>query len=53
VYAENGSYRAFKKCSDRIYVAFKFVRQAFNNKLRLFVSAQNLFTITKYTGLDP
>ena len=49
---ENGSYLRLKQ----VGIGYTFPKKAFNNVLsnfRLFVNAQNLFTITKYRGLDP
>lgn len=48
---EDGSYL---KC-DNITLGFTIPMKAnkFCKKLRLYVTAQNVFTITKYSGLDP
>ncbi|HOJ66882.1 MAG TPA: TonB-dependent receptor [Paludibacteraceae bacterium] len=49
---ENGSYLRLKQ----VGIGYTFPKKALNNVLsnfRLFVNAQNLFTITKYRGLDP
>ena len=55
-YVEKGDYLRFKNLS----LGYTFnTRKWFGNNtvlissLRLFAQAQNLFTITKYTGLDP
>ena len=49
-YLEDGSF--FKM--DNMTLGYN-VRKLFNDKssLRIYGSVQNLFTITKYTGLDP
>ena len=50
---EDGSYVKLKN----ITVGYTFPSSVINkitaSKLRLYVSAQNLFTVTKYSGLDP
>lgn len=48
---ENASFIRLKN----ITLGYSFPRKWFNDKmnLRLFVDAQNLFTWTKYTGVDP
>jgi hypothetical protein len=50
---EDGSYLKLKN----ITVGYTFPSSVINkitaSKLRVYVSAQNLFTITKYSGLDP
>ena len=49
---ENGNYLRLKQ----IGIGYTFPKAIFNNvinNLRVFVNAQNLFTITKYKGLDP
>ena len=51
-YVEDGSYTRLKN----ITVGYTFGGTAFDkyfSKLRLYVSAQNLITITNYSGLDP
>ncbi len=52
-YIEDGSYAKLKN----ITLGYSFSRSLFSKvgikQLRLYVSAQNLFTITKYTGYDP
>lgn len=52
IYMENGNY--FKV--QNVTLGFDFARiwkQNYFNKLRLYAQAQNLFTFTKYTGVDP
>jgi hypothetical protein len=50
---EDGSYLKLKN----ITVGYTFPSSVINkitaSKLRVYVSAQNLFTVTKYSGLDP
>lgn len=53
-YVENASYLRFKN----IQVGYKIPARLLNKtkvaqNIRIYVSAVNLFTITKYTGLDP
>jgi TonB-linked SusC/RagA family outer membrane protein len=53
---ESGSYLRMKSLSFGYNVPANFLKAATNNgvsKLRIYVSSLNLFTITKYTGLDP
>ncbi|MBS1746708.1 MAG: TonB-dependent receptor [Bacteroidetes bacterium] len=52
-YLENGSYL---RCKSLVlgYTLPKGIIQKFHiDKFRLYIQAANLFTITKYTGLDP
>ncbi|HMF71557.1 MAG TPA: hypothetical protein VK616_08780, partial [Flavitalea sp.] len=52
-YLENGSYLRGKS----LQLAYNFPSKMFNNlgidRLRLYIQAQNFFTITDYSGLDP
>jgi hypothetical protein len=51
-FIEDGSYTRLKNLS----VGYTFDQEAFNNvfsKLRVYLSGQNLVTITDYSGLDP
>ncbi|WP_026707118.1 TonB-dependent receptor [Flavobacterium frigidarium] len=50
-YIEDGSFLRLRNVS----LGYTFDNQLFNDKvkLRVYVSAQNLFTITKYSGMDP
>jgi hypothetical protein len=52
-FVEDGS---FLRCSD-ITIGYTLpkdiVKKLYLNKLRLYVSAGNLFTITGYSGYDP
>ena len=51
LYIEDGSFLRL----DNASVAYNFdINEKYGfNKLRVYVTAQNLFVITKYTGLDP
>lgn len=49
-YVEDGSYMRCKLLTLGYTLPASFMR---DYKLRFYVSAQNLFTITKYKGLDP
>jgi len=53
VYCENGSYLRLRNVQIGYTLPSNLSRMLSIEKLRLFFSAQNLFTITKYTGLDP
>ena len=51
-FIEKGSYLRLKSAT----LAYNFSRSLFNNslqKLSIYATAQNLFTITKYKGFDP
>lgn len=50
-YLENGSY--FKLASLTLGYTFRDCFNGWLNDIRLYVSANNIFTITKYTGRDP
>jgi len=49
-YLENGSYLRLDNATLGYNVKLK---TAAINKLRVYVAATNLFTITNYTGIDP
>ena len=49
-YVEDGSYFRCKMMQIGYTLPAKLTR---GTKLRLYISAQNLFTITKYSGMDP
>lgn len=53
IYIENGDY--FKVSNVTLGYDFSrlFSKKSFVSKARLYVSAQNLLTITKYSGMDP
>lgn len=50
---EKGDYFKLKNLSLGYTLPKKYSRKAKMEKLRIYFSAQNLFTITKYSGLDP
>lgn len=50
---ENGSYLRFRTLSLGYNFTSKSLGKSPFSKLRIYVQATNLFTITKYTGLDP
>jgi TonB-dependent starch-binding outer membrane protein SusC len=52
-YVENGSYLRLRNLTIGYTVPWKTASDNFKPRIRLYVTAQNLFTITKYTGLDP
>lgn len=48
-YLENGSYLRLKS----LVIGYNFPKILKNSSLRVYLSADNLVTITKYTGMDP
>ncbi|MBR1427092.1 MAG: TonB-dependent receptor, partial [Paludibacteraceae bacterium] len=50
---EKGDYLKLKNLSVGYTLPQKYSRKAKMEKLRIYFSAQNLFTITGYTGIDP
>ena len=50
---EKGDYLKLKNLSIGYSLPSKWTRRAMIEKLRIYFSAQNLFTITSYTGNDP
>ncbi len=53
---ESGSYLRLKNLQLGYNIPMTWLKPATNNlvsKVRIYVSSTNLFTITKYTGLDP
>lgn len=52
-YNENGSYLRCKQMSIGYNFPTDLLRRISVDRARLYVQAANLFTITKYTGLDP
>jgi TonB-linked SusC/RagA family outer membrane protein len=53
---EDGSYLRLKNCQLGYSLPVNWLKASTANyvsKLRIYLSATNLFTITKYTGLDP
>jgi len=52
-YIENGSYLKLKNASLGYTFSSTLASKIHAKQVRLYVSGQNLFTITKYKGLDP
>jgi TonB-linked SusC/RagA family outer membrane protein len=52
-YVENGSFLKLKNLTVGYTLPKNVVSKIGITKLRIYVSTQNLFTITKYKGLDP
>lgn len=50
-FLERGDY--FKLDNVTLGYTFNFKNRKIMDKLRLYLSAKNLFTLTKYTGKDP
>jgi TonB-linked SusC/RagA family outer membrane protein len=53
VWVENGSFIKLKNLMIGYTLPSSLLSKINIQKLRVYVSSQNLFTITKYTGLDP
>jgi TonB-dependent starch-binding outer membrane protein SusC len=52
-YVENGSYFRAKNITLGYTLPVALTQRAGLDRVRVYVQTQNLFTITKYTGLDP
>ena len=52
-YVEDGSYLRLKALNIGYTISPAVLHKAGIDRLRIYVSGANLFTITKYTGLDP
>jgi TonB-linked SusC/RagA family outer membrane protein len=52
-YVENGSYLRMKLLTLGYNIPASLLTHLHTQRARVYVSAQNLFTITKYTGFDP
>jgi TonB-linked SusC/RagA family outer membrane protein len=52
-YMENGSYLRCKQLQIGYSIPSTVLRRAGIDRFRIYVQAANLFTITKYSGLDP
>ncbi len=52
-FVEDGSFLRLKTLQLGYTLPTALTKKAFINKVRFYVSAQNLFTFTRYTGLDP
>jgi len=50
---ENGSFLKLKNLTVGYTLPIGLIRSLSISKVRVYVSTQNLFTITKYSGLDP
>jgi TonB-linked SusC/RagA family outer membrane protein len=53
LYVEDGSYMRLKVMQLGYTLPKIITQKVFISRLRFFVQAENLFTLTKYTGLDP
>jgi TonB-linked SusC/RagA family outer membrane protein len=53
VYVENGSYLRLRNVTLGYTLPAALTKKMSVTKIRFYIAAQNLFTITKYTGLDP
>jgi TonB-linked SusC/RagA family outer membrane protein len=53
VYVENGSYLRLKNFTVGYTLPAALVKKLSLTKVRFYVSGQNLFTITGYSGIDP
>lgn len=53
LFIENGSYLRLKVLQLGYQLPQKITKKFLVNKLRFFTQAENLFTITNYTGYDP
>ena len=52
-FIEDGSYLRFKNVTLGYTLDNEFLRKTFFSSVRVYFSAQNLFTFTNYSGLDP
>lgn len=53
VWVENGSFLKLKNLTVGYTLPSALINKVSLTKVRVYVSSQNLFTITKYSGLDP
>ena len=53
VWVEDGSFVKLKNFTVGYTLSPKILQRASISKIRIYASTQNLFTITKYSGLDP
>lgn len=53
LYVHNGSYMRIKNIQLGYTLPLSFTKKFFVQKLRVYVAAENLLTITGYKGLDP
>ncbi|ANQ51869.1 TonB-dependent receptor [Flammeovirga sp. MY04] len=52
-FVEDGSYLRLKNVTLGYTLPKAFTKKVFIDKLRVYVSGQNLFTLTNYSGMDP
>jgi TonB-linked SusC/RagA family outer membrane protein len=52
-YIEDGSYLRLKNISLAYYLPKNLINKIRINDMKVYVNIQNLWTLTKYTGLDP
>lgn len=52
-FLENGSFVRLRQLQIGYTLPSALMRKAFIDKLRIYVSGENLFTITNYSGIDP
>jgi len=52
-YIEDGSYVRIKNIALAYYVPSKYLNKLRIHNLKLYINLQNMWTFTKYTGLDP
>ena len=52
-YVENGSYLRLRNIQLGYTLPYAWAKKAMLQKVRLYVSGQNLFTISSYSGIDP
>jgi TonB-linked SusC/RagA family outer membrane protein len=52
-YIEDGSYLRFKNISLAYYLPKNLINKVRVSDMKVYVNIQNMWTITKYTGLDP
>ena len=50
---EDGSYLRLKTVQLGYSIPAKYLKKTFISSFRVYASAQNLFTLTKYSGYDP
>ncbi|MCK9342476.1 MAG: TonB-dependent receptor [Massilibacteroides sp.] len=52
-YVEDGSYVRLKNLQIGYTIPSEFIKKLTLTNLRFYIAAQNLFTLTSYSGLDP
>ncbi len=52
-FVEDGSYLRFKDITLSYDLKKEWLKKTFLSKVQIYVTAQNLFTLTKYSGYDP